>query len=180
MPHFGVMKEQRINPPYIFLPIAYTSIKDVVLTWKEFTNFYTLMINYIITLFEQILTMFPINLLHFLNSWVIYTREKTHTIDWAKTHTIKFLEVVIKNVATLTLGLRPRQGLAKVWAKNEAQESHFMLLWVWKSVGECERMNLHTSKWASTLGVGVPMDSQIFKEQLQNSKPMRLKSSLYH
>jgi hypothetical protein len=31
-------------------------------------------------------------------------------------------------VATLTLGLQPRQGLARVWAKKEAQESHLMLL----------------------------------------------------
>jgi hypothetical protein len=30
-------------------------------------------------------------------------------------------------VATLALGSRPRQGLAKVQAKNEARESHFML-----------------------------------------------------
>ncbi len=29
-------------------------------------------------------------------------------------------------VVTLALGLRPRQGLAKVWAKNDAWESHFM------------------------------------------------------
>jgi hypothetical protein len=29
------------------------------------------------------------------------------------------------NVAALTLGLQPRQGLAKVWAKNEAREWHF-------------------------------------------------------
>jgi len=40
------------------------------------------------------------------------------------------------NVATLTLGSRPRQGLAKVWAKSEAQESHFMLLGVQESVRE--------------------------------------------
>ncbi len=33
-----------------------------------------------------------------------------------------------------------------------------------KSVGECEGMNLHTPKWALTFGVGVPMDSKIFKE----------------
>jgi hypothetical protein len=31
-------------------------------------------------------------------------------------------------VATLALGLRPNQGLAKVRAKSEARESHFMLL----------------------------------------------------
>ncbi len=29
-------------------------------------------------------------------------------------------------VATLALGLQPRQGLAKVRAKSEARESHFM------------------------------------------------------
>jgi hypothetical protein len=35
-----------------------------------------------------------------------------------------------------------------------------------RSVGECEGMNLHIPKWAPILGVGVLMDSQIFKEQL--------------
>jgi len=34
-----------------------------------------------------------------------------------------------------------------------------------ESVGKCEGMNLHTPKGASTLGVVVSMDSQIFKEQ---------------
>jgi len=32
------------------------------------------------------------------------------------------------------------------------------------SVGKCEGMNPHTPKGASTLGVGVPMDFQIFRE----------------
>jgi hypothetical protein len=32
-----------------------------------------------------------------------------------------------KYVTTLTLGLRPRQGLTRVRAKKEARESHFML-----------------------------------------------------
>jgi hypothetical protein len=40
-----------------------------------------------------------------------------------------------------------------------------------KSVRECERMNLHTPKWAPTLGVGIPMDSQIFREKFQGLKP---------
>jgi hypothetical protein len=35
-----------------------------------------------------------------------------------------------KCVMTLTLGLRPKQGLAKAQAKSETQESHFMLLGV--------------------------------------------------
>jgi len=34
------------------------------------------------------------------------------------------------------------------------------------SVGKCEGMNPHTSKGTSTLGVRVPMDSQIFTERL--------------
>jgi hypothetical protein len=31
------------------------------------------------------------------------------------------------NVATLVLGSRPKQGFAKVRAKSEARDSHFML-----------------------------------------------------
>jgi len=49
-----------------------------------------------------------------------------------------------------------------------------------RSVGKCEGMNLHIPKWAPTLGVRVLMDSQIFKEQLQGSKPIKLENSLYH
>jgi len=41
-------------------------------------------------------------------------------------------------------------------------------------------MNPHTSKRASTLGVGVLVDFQIFIEQLQGSKLNGLKSYLYH
>jgi hypothetical protein len=36
--------------------------------------------------------------------------------------------LVIVHVATLALGSRPRKGLTKVRAKNEARESYFMLL----------------------------------------------------
>jgi len=49
-----------------------------------------------------------------------------------------------------------------------------------RSEEECEGMNPHTPKWAPTLGVGILMDSQIFKEQLQGSIPIGLRSSLYH
>jgi len=31
-------------------------------------------------------------------------------------------------VTTLALGSRPRQGLARLWVKKEAQESHCLLL----------------------------------------------------
>jgi hypothetical protein len=49
-----------------------------------------------------------------------------------------------------------------------------------RNVGECEGMNPHTPKWTPTLGVVVPMDSQIFRGWLQGSKFIGLKSSLYH
>jgi hypothetical protein len=39
-----------------------------------------------------------------------------------------------------------------------------------ESVRKCEGMNLHTFKGASTLGIGVPMDSRIFIKRLQGSK----------
>jgi len=49
-----------------------------------------------------------------------------------------------------------------------------------ESVRKCDGMNPHTPKWTPTLGVGVPMDSWIFRERLQGSKPIGLKNSLYH
>jgi hypothetical protein len=41
-------------------------------------------------------------------------------------------------------------------------------------------MNLHTPKGASTLGVGVAMDSKNFKGRLQGPKFNGLRSFLYH
>jgi hypothetical protein len=40
------------------------------------------------------------------------------------------------DVATPALDSQPKQGLAKVWAKSEARESHFMLLGMWANVKE--------------------------------------------
>jgi hypothetical protein len=48
------------------------------------------------------------------------------------------------------------------------------------SVRECEGMNPHIPKCAPILGVGVSMDFQIYKEKLQGSKFIGLKSSLYY
>ncbi len=50
-------------------------------------------------------------------------------------------------VATLALGLQPRQGLMKVQAKCEGQESHFMLPAVQESVKE----------WTPTLPNELPL-----------------------
>ncbi len=49
-----------------------------------------------------------------------------------------------------------------------------------ESARKGERMNPHTPKRAPTLGVGVSMESRIFREWLQGSTPIGLKSSLYH
>jgi len=49
-----------------------------------------------------------------------------------------------------------------------------------ESAKECEGIDLHTPKGTPTLGVGVPVDSRMFREQLQGSKPNGLKISLYH
>jgi hypothetical protein len=43
-------------------------------------------------------------------------------------------------------------------------------LHAFESLGKCEGMNPHTPKWAPILGVGAPMDSWIFRGQLQGWK----------
>jgi hypothetical protein len=48
------------------------------------------------------------------------------------------------------------------------------------SVGKYEGMNPHTPKCAPTLGVGVLVDSQVFRRRLQGWKFIELKSSSYH
>jgi hypothetical protein len=50
-------------------------------------------------------------------------------------------------VTTLALGSQPRQGLARVWAKREAQKSHCMLPGVYESVRE----------WTLTLPSELPL-----------------------
>jgi hypothetical protein len=48
-----------------------------------------------------------------------------------------------------------------------------------ESARECEGIDLRTPKWTPTLGVGVLVDSRMFRERLQRSKPNGLKSFLY-
>jgi hypothetical protein len=48
------------------------------------------------------------------------------------------------------------------------------------SVGKCEEVNPHTPKTTPTLGDGVSVDSQIFKERFQGSKLNGLCRALYH
>jgi hypothetical protein len=49
-----------------------------------------------------------------------------------------------------------------------------------ESVRECEGMNSHTPKWTPALGVGVPINSQIFIERFEGSKLIVLNSFLFH
>jgi len=48
------------------------------------------------------------------------------------------------------------------------------------SARECEGIDPHTPKGTPALGVGVPVDSQVFKGRLQGSKLNSLKNVLYH
>ncbi len=48
------------------------------------------------------------------------------------------------------------------------------------SVRKCEGVNPHTPKTTPTLGDGIMVDSQNFREQLQGSKLNILLHSLYH
>jgi hypothetical protein len=80
------------------------------------------------------------------------------------------------NCCNPNMGSRPWQRLAKVWAEGSPWNTSHAL----GNVGKCEGTNIHTPKWAPILGVGVLMNSQIFREWLQGSKLIRLKSFLYH
>jgi hypothetical protein len=62
-----------------------------------------------------------------------------HQEDIMAPKTILIIICMLKNpmqyVTTLASGLQPRQRLAKL-AKNEAWESHFMIMGVWENVKE--------------------------------------------
>jgi hypothetical protein len=66
----------------------------------------------------------------------------------------------------LSLGLATKAGGCKVACQERKPGSE----------KKCEGMNLHTPKGASALGVGILVDSRMFKERLQGSKPNGLKS----
>jgi len=74
---------------------------------------------------------------------------------------------------TLTLGSWPRQRHGKVRIESATWESHL-------HSQECEGLNPHIPKWIPTLGVGIPMEFQIFKKIFQQSKPIGLKIYLYN
>jgi hypothetical protein len=54
-----------------------------------------------------------------------FQNQNVPTISTQNQQHVKFQNTM--HVATLALGSRPKQGLAKVWAKKEAWESHLMI-----------------------------------------------------
>jgi len=80
-------------------------------------------------------------------------------------------------VATLALGLRPRQkGLRGCGPRKILRvTSHTP-----GSVRKCEGVNPHTPKATPTLGDGVPVDSRNFRDRFQGSKLNGLWRFLYH
>jgi hypothetical protein len=79
-------------------------------------------------------------------------------------------------VVTLALGSRLRQRGCKSVGQEEAHEPHHIP----GSVRKCEGVNPHTPKVTPTLGDGVPVDFQNFREQFKGSKLNGLWRSLYH
>jgi hypothetical protein len=74
-----------------------------------------------------------------------------------------------------SLGFATKARVYKVVAQKENRESHNILPRVWEGVREWTL----TPQGSSILGVGVPVDSRIFRGRLQGSKLNGLKSSLY-
>jgi hypothetical protein len=81
------------------------------------------------------------------------------------------------NVATLALGLRPRQ---KGLQGRRPRGSPGITSHTPESVRKCEGVNPHTPKVTPTLGDGVPVDFRNFREQFQKSKLNGLWHFLYY
>jgi hypothetical protein len=85
---------------------------------------------------------------------------------------LKFFKCCNPSLGLVTKA-RAYKGVGQEWSLG-------VIFHVPESVGKCERMNLHTPKWVPSLGVGVSMDFWIFRRQLQGSRLIGLKSSLYN
>jgi len=73
-------------------------------------------------------------------------------------------------------GLVTKARVCKVAGQEGSRELYNILPGVWEGVREWTL----TPQGSSTLGVEVPVDSRIFRGQLQGLKFNGLKSSLYH
>jgi hypothetical protein len=77
----------------------------------------------------------------------------------------------------LSLGLVTRARACKLASQEKSSKIRPYAL---ENARECEGIDPHTPKGTPTLGVGVSVDSRMFKEQFQGLKPNGLKKSLYH
>ncbi len=70
------------------------NLNNNIICWFNLQGLCRFLLMYFsIHLLEHVLAQFP-NLLHFFDFWVCaQEKKKRHTFDWAKTYTIKFLEV---------------------------------------------------------------------------------------
>jgi hypothetical protein len=117
------------------------------------------------------------NLTRFLNNEFQGQLMETHKLVlFALSHIIKLIH--FWNLTTLRMlwtCRNPSLGLVtKARAcKGVGQEgSPWVTSHALDNAKECEEMNPHTPKGVPTLGVGVPVDSRIFRRRLQGSKPM--------
>jgi hypothetical protein len=78
------------------------------------------------------------------------------------------------NVVTLALGSRPRQKACKGAGQDWAWELHSHAP---GSAKECEGKNPRTPKWTPMLGIGVSVDSWMFREWFTKVKTQWLKES---
>jgi hypothetical protein len=89
-------------------------------------------------------------------------------VSWECNSKITF---TLPNVTTLILGAWPSKGMERC-EPGVQPESHIHHL---RSAGECEGMNPHTPNGHPTLGIGILMDSQIFKEQFEGQNSLDYK-----
>jgi hypothetical protein len=64
---------------------------------------------------------------------------------------MKYFTFHLLNVATLALALRPKQGVARLWANRKTRESHHMLPGVqrvWGNEPSHSRVNSHVGNWS--------------------------------
>jgi hypothetical protein len=89
--------------------------------------------------------------------------------NWKKLHSGNNFEVPMRvltsysnggECCSLSLGFMTKVRACKVTGQEGSPKvtSH-----VPGNAKECERMNLHTPKWTPILGIGIPMDSRIFR-----------------
>ncbi len=127
---------------------------------------------------RQKVTLFNWNITHIQEKSHLNKMHAYISLLWTMVHVklshTNWIQIMI--VATLALGLRPRQkGLQGCRPKG----SPGVTSGTPGSVGKCEGVNPHTPKATPTLGDGVPVDSRNFRDRFEGWNLNGLWSSLY-